>query len=118
MKRRDFVLRSAAVALLGAVPLGAMAASRRGTLLENPTAWLGSSFRLDNGNRLELVNVESVAGDGQSTQYRLQFRTRSGFMPPEGTHRLDCGWCEEYLFLQPGLEGPVACVNRLAPRKI
>ena len=50
------------------------------------------------------------------SQYRLQFRSRSGAMP-EGTYALDCGWCTEQLFLQPGIEGPVACINRLLPFK-
>ena len=118
MKRRDFVVHSAGLAVLGAIPLGATAAptSRHGTLLENPEAWVGTSFRLANGNRLKLVNVKPLADDGQSTQYRLQFRSRSGAMP-EGTYALDCGWCTEQLFLHPGIEGPVACINRLLPFK-
>jgi hypothetical protein len=112
MQRRDFMLRSAGAALLGAIPFGASAALR-GPLLEDPLAWLGTMFRLPDGSRIELAGVEPVVGDRLSTQVRLQFRTVSGSAPREGTHVLAAGWHEELLFLQAGREGPVACINRL-----
>ena len=112
MKRRDFVVRSAGAAVLGAVPLGAVAALR-GSLLDDPKAWLGTTFRLPDGSYLELADVEALAGDRYSRQVRLQFRMLTGAAPREGTHALECGSGEETLFLQAGREGPVACINRL-----
>lgn len=112
MKRRDFVLRTTGAALLGAVPLGA-AAALRGSLLDDPVAWLGTTFRLSDGGYLELADVESLAGDQYSRQVRLQFRVLAGAVPREGTHALACGSGEEMLFLQAGRSGPVACINRL-----
>ena len=112
MQRRDFMLRSASAALLGAVPLGASAALR-GSLLDDPLAWVGTTFRLRDGSFLELADVESVASDRYSRQLRLQFRVLAGAAPREGTHALECGWRQERLFLQDGHEGPVACINRL-----
>ena len=112
MKRRDFLVRSAGAALLGAVPFGVVRAAR-GTLLDDPVAWIGAEFRLADGTRLELADVEQVAGGRQSAQARLQFRTVAGSTPVEGTHTLASAWCEEPLFLQAGREGPVACINRL-----
>lgn len=112
MKRREFVLRSAGAALLSAIPLG-VAAAVRGSLLDDPLAWIGKVFRLADGSHLELADVERLAGDSHSTQYRLQFRTVSGAVPREGTHALSCGWNDERLFLQSGRQGPVACINRL-----
>ena len=112
MKRREFLLRSAGAALLGAVPLG-VAAAVRGSLLDDPLAWIGTRFTLADGCALELAGVEQLPGDRHSTQLRLQFRTLAGSAPCEGTHALRSGWSEDALFLQAGREGPVACVNRL-----
>lgn len=112
MKRRDFLVRSAGAALLGAIPFG-VAAAMRGSLLDDPLAWVGTRFRAADGAVLELANVEQLACDRHSTQVRLQFRTIAGNAPGEGTHVLASGWSEEALFLQSGRDGPVACVNRL-----
>lgn len=112
MKRREFVVRSAGAALLGALPVGAMAASR-GALLDDPQAWLGARFRTGQGSLLELADVERLAGDRHTTQWRLGFRVVEGAAPAEGTHVLACGSREDALFLQAGRQGPVACVNRL-----
>lgn len=112
MKRRDFLLRSAGAALLGAVPL-CVAAASRGSLLDDPQGWIGTRFGLGDGSTLELARAERVSGDAQSSQWRLQFRTVTGNDPREGTHALACGFREESLFLQAGREGPVACINRL-----
>jgi hypothetical protein len=112
MKRRDFMLRSSGAALLGAMPLAA-SASWRGPLLDDPQAWIGREFRLADGSLLSLDAVESVPSDARSTQFRLQFRAVAGSTPREGSHALRCGFDEEVLFLQPGRDGPVACINRL-----
>ena len=112
MKRRDFMLRSSAAALVGAIPVAANAAMR-GPLVEDPLAWVGKVFRLADGSLLELARVEPVASDRISTQFRLQFHMLAGDAPREATHALCCGFDEEALFLQPGREGPVACINRL-----
>jgi hypothetical protein len=112
MKRREFVMRSATAGLIGAIPLG-VAAAIRGPLLEDPLAWLGTTFALPDGGHLELVGVETLPGDRHSTQLRLQFRSVSGASPREGTHALATTWGEQSLFLQSGRDGPVACVNRL-----
>lgn len=112
MKRRDFLMRSAGTAVLGAMPLGATA-GWRGPLLDDPQAWLGREFRLADGSRLTLAAVEQLPTDGRSKQARLQFRVQSGTAPREGSHALSCGVEEETLFLQAGRDGPVACINRL-----
>ena len=112
MKRRDFLVRSAGAALLGAVPFG-IAAAVRGSLLDDPLAWVGTRFRAAEGVVLELAGVEQLACDRHSTQLRLQFRSVAGSVPREGTHVLASGWGEEALFLQTGRDGPVACINRL-----
>lgn len=112
MKRREFLVRSAGAALLAATPLG-MAAAMRGSLLEEPQAWVGSEFRLADGSRITLAGVEQLACDRHTTQLRLQFHTVSGAAPAEGTHVLTSGWRDEPVFLQAGHAGPVACINRL-----
>jgi hypothetical protein len=112
MNRRDFLSRSTAAALLAAVPVVVVAATR-GPLLEDPTAWIGTTFRLADGSRLELAAVEELACDRYSTQVRMHFRTVSGVSPAEGTHALSSAWSEEDVFLQPGRVGAVACINRL-----
>ena len=112
MKRRDFMMRTARTALLGAMPLGA-AAGWRGPLLDDPEAWIGRTFRMDDGTDLTLASVEMLPTDGRSKQARLQFKVAAGAAPREGTHALRCGVEEEALFLQNGREGPVACINRL-----
>ncbi|MGQ0800604.1 MAG: hypothetical protein ACT4NL_10905 [Pseudomarimonas sp.] len=112
MKRRDFMLRSAGSVMLGAAPLGA-AAAWHGALLDDPQSWIGREFRLADGSQLALAAVEPVANDRDSIQMRLQFRVVSGSTPREGSHALSCGFDEETLFLQPGRDGPVACLNRL-----
>ena len=76
----------------------------------------GAELAISYQGDVMLKRVKPLADDGQSRLYRLQFRSRSGAMP-EGTYALDCGWCTEQLFLQPGIEGPVACINRLLPFK-
>lgn len=111
MKRRDFLMRSAGAALLAAVPIG-VAAAARGSLLDEPLAWIGTRFHTPDGAVMVLDQVEQLDGDRHSTQLRLQFRSLSGVVP-EGTHVLASGWCEEPLFLQAGHAGPVACINRL-----
>lgn len=112
MKRRDFLVRSAGAALLGALP-AAMASNLRGPLLDDPAAWIGTTFRTTGGARLTLAAVEQLGGDRHTTQLRLQFRVLTGDAPGEGTHVLASGWSEQALFLQCGREGPVACLNRL-----
>lgn len=112
MKRRDFMLRAAGTAALGAVPLGA-AAGWRGPLLDDPSGWIGKVFRLPDGSHMTLAAVEQLADDRVSKQMRLQFHVLSGSAPREGTHALNCGVEQEMLFLQSGREGPVACINRL-----
>lgn len=112
MSRRAFLKHTAAAALLGAVPLG-VAAAARGSLLDDPEAWVGTRFRVADGGMLELARAERVASGGQSSQWRLQFRTLSGAAPGEGMHALACGFDQEVLFLQSGRAGPVACINRL-----
>lgn len=112
MKRRDFLLGASAAALIGAVPT-ALAAAARGTLFDDPSAWIGTRFQLADGSRLELAAVEELACDRHSSQLRLQFRSLAGYPPREGTHALRSGWSEEFLFLQPARDGAVACVNRL-----
>lgn len=112
MKRRQFLLHSTGVALLGALPVG-VAAAMRGTLLDDPLAWIGTRFDLADGCAIELAAVEELPGDGRSTQLRLQFRTRAGSTPCEGLHALRNAWSEQALFLQQGRDGPVACINRL-----
>jgi hypothetical protein len=112
VKRRHFLIRSAGAALCAAVPLGA-AAALRGSLLDDPESWLGQTFRLPDGARLELARVERRALDRHATQWRLQFRKLAGDSPAEGMHALASTWREEQVFLQDGREGPVAWVNRL-----
>jgi hypothetical protein len=112
MKRRDFLSCSTGSVLLATLPCAAVAAAR-GSLLDDPQAWLGTAFRTATGATLELAEVEQLAGDAYSQQVRLRFRTVSGVAPPEGTHLLASGWSRESLFLQNGREGSVACVNRL-----
>ncbi len=112
MKRRDFFLSSTGAALLGSLPCVASAALR-GSLLDDPQAWVGTAFHTTDGAMLELAEVEKLAGDTYSDQVRLRFRTIAGSAPSEGTHLLASGWSSESLFLQSGREGPVACVNRL-----
>ena len=112
MKRRHFLLQSAGASLLGALPLGAVAALR-GNLLDDAQAWIGESFQLPDGGRVQLTRVESLPGDRRTTQLRLQFRSIAGTVPPEGTHALEGRGILQDLFLQAGREGPVACVNRL-----
>lgn len=112
MKRRDFLLRSAGATLLAATPVAVLAATR-GSLLEDPQAWVGTCFRLADGARIELADVEQLACDRHCTQLCLRFRTLSGAAPVEGTHLLASARGEQALFLQAGREGPVAHVNRL-----
>lgn len=112
MKRRDFLVRSAGAALLGAVPFGIAAASR-GSLLDDPLAWIGTAFRTADGAVIELAQVEQLACDRTSTQVRLHFRALFGAVPGEGTHTLASSRGKEMLYLQSGREGPVACLNRL-----
>lgn len=112
MKRRDFLSCSTGTVLLAALPCAAHAALR-GSLLEDPQAWVGTAFHTPDGATLELREVEQLAGDPYSQQVRLRFHTIAGTTPSEGTHMLASGWSREALFLQNGREGPVACVNRL-----
>lgn len=112
MKRRDFLLRSAGAAVLAATPLAVLAATR-GTLLDDPLAWVGTRFRLAEGGQLELAAVDSLACDRHCTQRSLRFRVVTGCAAVEGTHVLAHAGGEEMLFLQAGREGPVAHVNRL-----
>lgn len=112
MKRRDFLFCSTGSLLLAALPLSALAAAR-GSLLDDPQAWLGTAFQTADGATLELAEVEQLGGDGYTQQVRLRFRTLAGASPTEGIHQLVNGWHRESLFLQNGRAGPVACVNRL-----
>ena len=112
MKRRAFLQHAASAALLAAAPIG-FAAHTRGRLLDEPHAWTGESFRLADGSVIVLAAVEELSCDLHTRQVRLQFHVRSGTDPAEGTHALASGWREEQVFLQPGVAGPVACVNRL-----
>lgn len=112
MKRRDFLVRTAGAALLAATPVAVLAVSR-GTLLDDPQAWVGTRFRLTEGAHIELVAVERLACDRHCTQLSLRFRTLSGSAPAEGTHVLASARGEATLFLQAGRDGPVAHVNRL-----
>lgn len=112
MKRRDFLIQSAGVALLGTAPLS-LVASPRGDLLDDPSAWVGTRFRTDDGTTLELSGVTELNIDPRSRQCRLQFRAVTGPAPTDGLHRLIAADCEQTLFLQSGGHGPVACLNLL-----
>jgi hypothetical protein len=104
MKRREFMMRGAGTALLGALPLGATA-GWSGPLLDDPEAWVGRTFRIEDGTELTLAAVETLPTDGRSRQARLQFTVGAGSPPREGTHALRCGVERESLFLQSGRDG-------------
>lgn len=112
MKRRDFLSRSTGTLLVAALPCAALAATR-GSLLDDPQAWLGTAFRTTGGAMLELTDVEQLSGDPYTRQERLRFRTLTGASPIEGIHSLASDGSHESVYLQSGREGPVACVNRL-----
>jgi hypothetical protein len=112
MNRRHFLLGTAGAALVGAIPV-AVTAAARGSLLDDPAAWIGSHFRLADGSQLELAAVDELSCDRHSSQLRLRFRSLNGVAPAEGIHPLSTGWSEDSLFLQPARDGAVACVNRL-----
>lgn len=112
MKRRDFLLGSTAVALAASAPLGA-SVLQRGSLLDDPQAWIGAEFELPDGTRLVLSGVSDRRVDAHSVQSNLQFTLRAGTLPREGSHELCSRALNETLFLQAGRDGPVACLNRL-----
>ena len=111
MNRRDFLMRSAGAMALVATPT-AVLAHARGSLLEDPQAWVGTRFDAANGARLELAGVEGQCSDGHCSRFSLRFRTLSGTVP-EGTYHLAGAHGEELLYLQAGQAGPVAHVSRL-----
>lgn len=112
MKRRDFLLSSAAVALTASAPLGARVL-QSGSLLDDPQAWVGTEFELPDGTRVVLSGVFDQRFDAHTVQSRLQFTLRAGSVPREGSYVLCSRAQNETLFLQAGREGPVACINRL-----
>lgn len=112
MKRRDFLLRSTRLAVAGGV-LPAVALRARAALLDDPDAWVGTHFHLEDGSTLELLDVQHDHRDRHCAQCRLQFRVVAGTVPGEGIQVLRCATAEQALFLQPGHIGPVACINRL-----
>lgn len=113
MNRRQFVAVSlATTAVAGLVP-GLIFQARRAGLAEAPDQWLGRQFTLDDGAILELESVEYVDDSTHCRQSRLHFRQIAGVSPVEGTYELHCGLSSQPLFLQPGANGPVACINRL-----
>ena len=112
MKRRHFMLCTSAATVAAAVPLSA-AAARRPALLDDPRAWLGSEFVSAEGVRLRLAEVVGVRVDSATMQADLKFEVVQGDAPREGSYVLRCDESEETLYLQPGQQGPVACINRL-----
>lgn len=112
MKRRHFMLCTSAATVTAALPLSA-AAARRPALLDDPRAWLGAEFVSDEGARLRLADVVGVRVDSATMQADLRFEVIQGNAPHEGSHVLRCGESIETLYLQPGKNGPVACINRL-----
>jgi hypothetical protein len=112
MKRRDFLLSSAAVAIVAGAPFGA-SALQRGSLLDDPHAWIGTEFALPDGTRLVLSSVSERRFDAHTVQSNLQFTSHAGTPLREGSYELCSEALNETLFLQAGRAGPVACVNRL-----
>ncbi len=113
MKRRDFLMRSGAVSLAVAVPIGSVVMRTRATLLEDPRAYVGEAFVSAEGVRMRLAEVTGFRLDAHTMQAHLQFEVMQGDMPPEGSHLLSGAGTEETVFLQRGQRGPVACINRL-----
>ncbi len=113
MKRRDFLLGSTAAGVAVAAAFGAASLPWRRSLLDDPRAWVGTQFELPDGTRLVLESVSDAGSDAYSVQTRLQFALREGAAPREGSHELRSATACETLFLQPGRQGPVACINRL-----
>ena len=112
MKRRHFMLCTSAAAVAATAPLSA-SAMRRPALLDDPQAWIGTEFVSADGTRLRLADVVGVRVDHATMQADLRFEVMQGDSPREGSYVLRCGETDETLYLQPGRNGPVACINRL-----
>lgn len=112
MKRRHFMLCTSAAAIATTAPLAA-ASLHRPALLDDPRAWLGTEFTSGNGVRMKLSDVVGVRVDRHTMQANLHFSVLDGEAPHEGLHLLRCDQADETLYLQPGQNGPVACINRL-----
>ncbi len=117
MNRRQFMRCGGMAAAVAAVPLGAVL-TRRPALLDDPQAWLGAVFSTEEGLRLRLVEVSGVRVDRHTVQAGLRFDLLEGRHETDGSHTLRCSGQEATLFLQPGMNGPVACVNRLRQRLV
>lgn len=112
MKRRHFMLSTSVAAVAATAPLTATA-MHRPALLDDPRAWLGTEFTSSDGVRLKLTDVVGVRVDRHTMQANLHFSVMDGELPHEGLHLLHCDQTDEALYLQPGQNGPVACINRL-----
>ena len=82
MKRRDFLLRSTAVAAVAGVPFG-VALLQRGSLLDDPQAWIGTEFELPDGVRLFVpMMLEAAAQDPSYRGHVTNTASMAGLLTP------------------------------------